>query len=205
MGVSLRLLLAISSGLLALTSSVALAFADDTPTFFVLETAGGLEPRPYSSGVGVAGSLDGGLTFHIPPVPLRFAVLLGAEARYARASGYVEGIAIDGSRRDLDLYLAGRVTLPIIHPLRVFGEVGFGRRFVGESVYRGALGDVSTSWSEPLLVVAGGAELRFSTLLSFGLRLEMTPLSQGPDPIAALARSDFISHTSIGVFAGLHF
>jgi hypothetical protein len=195
------------AGLLALTQSRSLAFADETPTYFVVELNSGIAPPAYQPGtVGFTGGLTTGATFHLAPSPLRLALLASFAGRYARASSSVDGLSFDASRRDLDLYAAARLGVPIFSRLRAFGEIGYGWRFVDETIHRSAIGDVPSSWTEPLLVLAFGLELRLSQVFSCGLRVEMTPLSPNADAIPVVAHATpETPRSSFAGFVGFHF
>jgi hypothetical protein len=192
---------------MALTQLRSLAFADEIPTYFVVELNSGVAPPAYQPGtVGFTGGLTTGATFRLSPSPLRLALLASFAGRYARASSSVGGLSFDASRRDLDFYAAARLGIPIVSPLRVFGEIGSGFRVVDETIHRTGIGDVPSSWTEPLLVIAIGIEFRLSPFFSCGLRLEMTPLVPDADAIPAIAHaSPETPRSSFTGFVGFHF
>jgi opacity protein-like surface antigen len=158
-----------------------------TPTFFVLELSTGIAEAAYSPGdPGLAYGLAAGLSFKLHDFPLRFYFLTGLSGRQARSIGAIEGTSAFATRRDLDLYLSHRIGLPIFGPLRLYGEIGIGRRWVDERVSRGdGLGDLPAAWNETVLALALGLEARISDLFSVGLRTEMTPFGSDVDLVTA--------------------
>jgi hypothetical protein len=185
------------------------ALADETvetPTYFVLEADTGLLGPSYGAGrLGWSYGLGGGVTWRFVDFPLRFAVLAEVEGRSSHAAGGLEGLTFDASRRDTALYLAERTGLPILGPLRVYAEIGFGRRWVSESIARSAIGAVPASYDMTLLVLAFGLEARLSELWSVGLALELQPLSASGDPIASLAHTPSLEPAALVGRVGVHF
>ena len=177
-------------------------------TFFLVELSTGIGAPAYTPGEPVL-SYGGsaGITWRWRALPFRFSLLTTFTARDSSGHGLYAGVPWEAGRRDLDLFLAQRVALPIWGPFRIYGELGFGERWTTQTLDRGeVLGRLSARSHDPILVVAGGLEARISTLLSLGLRAETTPLDSGPDLIGAASSAES-SESRVAFLAqlGVHF
>jgi hypothetical protein len=167
----------------ALLLLAALAPTPARAQYVVVELNTGFGTSAYESGpIGLAYGASAGLTLRYDPLPFRFYFLGTIAARNATAGGLHQGVSMSAERRDLDVYAAERTILPIFGPFRIYGEVGFGERWMKETISRSAgLGMLSASGTEPILVLALGLELRFSDMFSAGVRGELMPITSDLD------------------------
>lgn len=176
-------------------------------TYFLVEAHGGLAEPAYDAGdFGLAYGLTAGTTWKLKKYPFRFHLLAGLSARSASSSGTTAyGARFDAARRDVDLYIAKRLGVPIWGPLRIYGEFGIGNRWTSESVRRNAdFGSVSSFENELLVIIAGGLQARLTPRFSVGARAEFTPVSSDADLIQSAAhipltpnRVSFLGHVGV--------
>lgn len=175
--------------------------------YFLLELDTGLAESAYTTGdAGVAYGASLGTTFKLRAFPVRWAVLGTVASRSGSVAGLREGFSYFAERDDLDLYGAVRMIIPVWRALRVYGELGYGRRFQSQVLERSALGRLTAESSEPLVVVALGAQYRLSRTFSVGLRAQLDPLDAEPDLAtlaAGLAPTD--NRASMMAQLGIHF
>jgi hypothetical protein len=194
---------------LALTS---LTFTPDRAeakgTHFLLELNTGLGESAYEQGaVGLAYGASFGFTWKITGVPLRFALLGTIASRNAEVSGSYSGIEYASDRRDLDVYVAQRIGIPIVGMLRFYGEAGLGNRIRTQTLRRGGdLPSLNAASNELLVVLAAGLQARLTENFSIGLRGELTPRTSDPDlAVVAAHRTPTSSRTAVLAQLGVHF
>ena len=84
----------------------------------------------------------------------------------------MDGAAFATDRRDVDLYLANRIVLPIVDPIRIYGELDLGHRWMSSTVHRGhELGSLSGVEDRFLVLVAVCLTARLSAALKVMQRL----------------------------------
>lgn len=177
-------------------------------TFFLLELSTGLSESAYLQGdPALAYGLTGGLTFKLKKFPVRFHVLTTFLTRASNASGAFEGVPYSTSRRDLDLYLAARMAMPLFAGLRLYTEVGAGHRWASADLHRGAgLGDLAVDSSRTLVVLAAGFQYRLTDNVSLGVRGELTPGGTKSDIISEATGADLSTdRASFMAQLGFHF
>ena len=177
-------------------------------TFFLVELQTGLAESPYGEGSpALTYGLAAGLTWKWKALPLRFHLLTGLTARGGQLAGQYRGIPYSAERQDVDLYLAHRLALPIWGPIRIYGEAGLGHRWATHRVRRsGALGSLSTTSDELVVILAAGVQARLTRHISAGVRLEALPLDSAADIVSATTGVESTTNR-LGVVAqlGLHF
>jgi opacity protein-like surface antigen len=173
--------------LLAATATLSAGRAEAAGRYFLLELAPGLSEPAYADGVpGARFGLVTGATWKLVRAPFRFHLLTGLTTRSGGLEASYHGVPLRAERRDLDLYVAHRLAVPIGGPVRLFGELGVGHRWIWQRVERGAgLGDLSGSGSELFVMVAAGASVRISDRFSAGLRWELSPATADADLVEA--------------------
>lgn len=196
----------------AVAVTSALAFtpftAEAKGTHFLLELNTGLGESAYEQGdAGLAYGASFGFTWKITGVPLRFALLGTIASRNAEVSGTYNGLAYDSDRRDLDVYLAQRIGIPVWRMIRFYGEAGAGNRIRTQTLRLGNdLGSRSSATNELLIVLALGLQARLSENFSIGVRGELTPRTSDPDLAAVAAHlTPTTSRTAILAQLGVHF
>lgn len=147
-------------------------------TFLLLELDTGFSESAYAGALpGLKLGASAGVTFRLPRAPLRWYVLGSVAVSNSTARTDRRGITTDVDRQDVDLFLANRLVLPVYRGVRVYGELGLGRRVIRERIDRtgglDALSSISDQW---LLVTAVGLQFRLSRPWSLGVRAELTPL-----------------------------
>ncbi|MCK6552954.1 outer membrane beta-barrel protein [Myxococcota bacterium] len=175
--------------------------------YFLLELDTGLAESAYTTGdAGAAFGASLGTTFKLRASPIRWALLGTIASRSGSVTGLREGFLYAAERDDLDLYGSVRMIVPVWRALRVYGELGYGRRFQEQTLDRSTLGRLTSQSSDPLLVVALGAQYRLSRTFSVGLRAQLDPLDPEPDLAtlaAGLAPTD--NRASMMAQLGIHF
>jgi opacity protein-like surface antigen len=205
-----RPLLPAFAALFTLTASTR-AFAEEAPrsgSFFLFELSSGLsEPAYAGDDLGVSYGVSGGLAFKLKKLPLRFHFLTSFFARTWNGSGSYAGVPYSSARRDLDLFLAHRIALPIYGRLRAYGEIGLGHRWASAEVHRAEeLPDLSVESDRLLLVVAAGLQLRLTDNVSIGVRGELLPSSDRQDVVALATGAPLTTNRgSLLAQLGLHF
>lgn len=182
------------------------ALADGT--HFVLELNTGLGESAYEDGgYGLAYGASFGFTWKIVNVPLRFALLGTVAGRNAAISGSYDGLDFASDRRDLDIYAAQRIGIPVWRMIRIYGEAGIGSRIRTETLkLSGDLGTLTSASNELLVVLAVGVQARVSEHFSIGFRGEMTPLSSDPDlAVAAAHLTPTYARMALLAQIGVHF
>lgn len=157
--------------------------AEAKGTFFLLELNSGVGESAYAGGdAGLNYGASAGLTFRIPGTPLRYHLLGSVVHRSATVAGHSAGTAFTAHRRDVDLFTAHRLVVPVWRMVRVYGELGLGTRFSQAHLQRGAgLGGLVDGQRRFLLVTAIGVQARLSKHFSVGLRGELVPVGTGAD------------------------
>lgn len=177
-------------------------------SWFFLELNTGVGEEAYSAGrVGIAYGATGGVTLKFKSFPVRFYLLGNVINRHSSQGGFHDGVSFSASRRDLDVYGSVRTVMPVWKMLRVYAEIGMGRRFFNQTIYRnGNLGDLSERDSALLLVTALGLQARLSSLFSVGIRGELAPLRAAPD-LSTYAADLLPTQNRLSLFAqfGVHF
>ena len=177
-------------------------------TFFVLELDTGFSEAAYAGAMaGPKLGASAGITVRLPHSTLRWYLLGSASVAYSTARTNRRGITTDADREDLDLFVANRLVFPVWRGLRLYGELGLGRRVIRERIERsdglGALSSISDEW---LLVTALGVQWRLNRRWSLGLRGELTPLGEAPSlgeaTAGLLAEPDRLA---VAAQLGLHF
>jgi hypothetical protein len=182
--------------------------AEAKGTHFLLELNTGLGESAYEQGeVGLAYGASFGFTWKITGIPLRFALLGTIASRNAEIAGSYNGISFASDRRDLDVYLAQRIGIPIWRMIRFYGEAGVGNRIRTQTLKLGAdLGTSSTADNELLVVLAVGLQARLSENFSIGVRGELAPRTSDPDPAVVMAHlTPTTSRTAVLAQLGVHF
>ena len=182
--------------------------AEARGTFFLLELSTGIAEPAYDSGeIGLTYGLSAGMTWKFTKFPPRFHLLLSTSAKSARSSGTVDGLRFNAEHHAIEVYVAHRIAMPMWGPMRIYGEVGLGERFITSAIRREAdLGRLSSSSAELLVVLAAGLQFRLTEGFSLGLRAEMTPLDRDLDLISATSRHPLTNNRgSLQAQLGIHF
>jgi hypothetical protein len=196
------------AGVLALS---AFAFtpgsAEAKGTHFVLELNTGLGESAYERGdLGLAYGASFGFTWKFSGAPIRFALLATVAGRNATIDGSYQGIEYASDRRDLDMYLAQRLAIPIVGMLRFYGEAGVGQRIRTETLRLSAdLGTLNSASNELLVVFAAGLQARLSEHFSLGLRGELMPLTSDPSLSSVAHLTPTTARTALMAQIGVHF
>jgi hypothetical protein len=197
---------ALLGALLALAFSPARAEAKGT--HFVLELNTGLGESAYEDGdPGLAYGASFGFTWKWTGLPLRFALLGTVASRNTTIAGNYEGLSFSSDRRDLDVYIAPRLVIPIFGRIRVYGEVGLGERIRTETLRLGEdLEPLSATSHETLFIFAAGLQARLSTHFSLGIRGEIVPADPNPDLVIAATHVEADQmRTALLAQIGVHF
>jgi hypothetical protein len=169
-------------------------------THFLAEVNGG---GTVSGGRGpmVGGLL--GIGGKLRALPFRFYLV----GEFAYSGGIDDGISPtlgtsfrdERARRDLDFGL--RVYLPLLGPVRLFGDVLGGASYVTTSLERQGLPTLSGGGWSGLAVAAVGLQVRLISQLSFGARVRFALTSEETDGLRATMGSS--SHRPITCMAGM--
>lgn len=195
-----------------LTTLVAAALSAQTAeakgTFFLLELNSGVSESAYSGGdPGFSYGASAGLTFRIPSTPFRYHLLGSVLNRTVSHLGQAPEGLVSTERRDLDLFTAHRLVLPVWRMVRVYAELGLGTRFTRARVQRAAgLGDLVEDRRGFLLLTALGVQARVTETFSVGLRGELAPAGGGAD-LATYVANARTTQNRLGLTAqlGVHF
>jgi hypothetical protein len=156
------------------------AEAKEKGTFYLVELQTGLGERAYDVGApALTYGLSVGTTFKLKVLPVRWYVLGTIASRGDSISGDFSGMPYRVDRRDLDVFLAQRLVLPVHRNVRVFVEGGVGQRYVNQTVTRADVGTIRDGSHHLLVIFAGGVQARVSRTFSIGLRGEISPLAGG--------------------------
>lgn len=189
-------------------STVGPATAEAAGTFFLVEMRSGVGQSAYDlSDPGLTVGLAVGTTWKHKALPFRFHLLMNVAGIRSGGDWEVGGQRVQVERTDLDLYPSFRLAVPVWGGLRLYGEFGAGARWVFSGVERdGRLGRIAGTTRIPLIVAAGGAQVRVSRGLSVGLRVETTPYDLDEDLIDFATNARRIDNqVSAAVHVGLHF
>ena len=176
-------------------------------SYFLLETETGISESAYEGGdPGIYYGFRSGLTWKPKAAAVRFHLLVGAGLRNSQVLGAQSGRIYAAEQYDLDLYVSTRVVVPVFG-MRLYAEAGVGDRLSFQSLLRDpALGSLSVSSDQLLLLTAIGAQLRLTKNISAGLRLEMNPLAADPTLISHVTgRAPTALRMSGMIHLGLHF
>ncbi len=177
-------------------------------THFVAELSGGLATSPYEQDAWIpAMGVSLGATWKLPRLSLRWYLLGTFSHRSREVSGSYRNDGFRAQREEYDLYGASRFVLPVWRSVRVYGEVGIGRRFYTQRLSRASLPqNLSEESSAFLLVLAAGLSVRVASPFSVGLRAELTPLtSQAGLPSYAVSLFPRARGGSMLAQIGIHF
>src|SRR5262245_61080270 len=165
--------------------------------FFFAEVQPGIEvgEEPASGGAlalqtGVGGSWAGSLP--------RFFLTL----RYEHA-----GIDHGPSRREYDDVAAGlRILVPVVEPVRIYGEALGGVTDARATLARDGLPMLDSARMRPLFQLAAGVQIRFHTNFSIGGRIAQSWLDESPDALAMVAHEPIENtRTTFALVLGAHF
>lgn len=141
-------------------------------TLLMLESsAGSSTPAPGGELPKVSVGVAFGPTLKHRRFPARLHLLGNIQLHGATVTG---AAGEDRSWVELHYFASGRVVLPVLHPIRFYLELGLGAR----QTHRELPSGMQLAVFEPLLVVAGGAQLRWYRDLSLGLRVGVEPLAR---------------------------
>ena len=142
-------------------------------TYFLLDGALGVGTSPYRNGEPAwGGALAIGPTLGHRRTRLRWHLLGNLQLQFTPAGGGPSAI----ERTDVGLFLSQRTVLPVVFPLRIYLETGFGARYGERRPRDPGLGLTLATW-EPLVVLALGVQLRWTERWSVGLRGAWEPLA----------------------------
>src|SRR5215471_12246319 len=165
--------------------------------FFFAEVQPGVEvgEEPASGAAlalqtGVGGSWAGSLP--------RFFLTM----RYEHA-----GIENGASRRDYDDVAAGlRILIPVVEPLRIYGEALGGFTDAHATLARYNLPTLESVRMRPLVQLAAGVQVRFHTNFSVGARIAESWLDDSPDALALIGHTPIENtRTTLALVLGAHF
>jgi hypothetical protein len=130
-------------------------------------------------------------------------------ARYEHAAiEYApEGALRFRSQREYDDLAAGlRILLPIVEPVRIYGEGLVGASFTDATLDRPGLAALDAAHTRAIGQAAFGVQLRLHQNFSVGMRIQQTWLDHSPDVLAALVgeRLD-TTRTTVAATLGVHF
>ncbi|MBI4818428.1 MAG: hypothetical protein HY791_19335 [Deltaproteobacteria bacterium] len=181
------------------------AEAGERPTWFMVEVASGVaNGGDAGAGPSLLHELSAGVTWKWHG--LRFHVLVTAAMRRSSGATAYEGLLVDLSRSDLDLFLAPRLVVPVFGRGRLYAEVGSGFRYMEGRIDRGfELGSLSAVTSVPVIVGAIGGGVRFLPSVSAGLRAELSAPIGSFDPIAHLSGQPSNARAALLGTLGIHF
>lgn len=175
--------------------------------FGLVEVGGGVSTPAYSAGApGWMCDLAAGVSGGFARDPVRFALLLEFGARGAALSSHGDGLDSRAHLRGVDVRLVPRVAVPVWGPLRAFAEMGFGARWIEETVeFDTTLVPLRTSWGTLLLRPAAGIEARLDEIFSVSVKVGVDVLRDDGDLIALATSAPLRRPVDVVATLGVHF